>query len=171
MFSYEIFIMTGLKLTAIFISVLLLDGLVLPAFFGFRENFLSVIALIMTTVYLGLTKNYIFFGLFFSLILESSRGLNFGVLAIPFLFTVLVIFLICRFLNIQYTYSDRFSLSKSALLVLMSVIFVYVFLFFYGRGSVNSEYFNLVIGLTMVLEATALILVFNVVFNKKSDYR
>ena len=169
------------KLSLIFIAVLLFDGLVLPAFFGFRESFLSVLVLIMPILYLGLTKNYVFFGLFFSFILESFRGLNFGVLTIPFLFTVLVIFLIHRFLSIQYVHGDRFSLVKSASFVLISVAFVYVLLFFYGQG-VNFDiltrlpdvqvfrHFNIPSVLTIVSETLALIFVFNVVFSKKNDY-
>jgi len=161
----------GLKLTVIFIFVLLVDGLILPSFFGFRDGFLSMLVLIMPTLYLGLKKNYIFLGLFLSFILESFRGLNFGVLAIPFLFTVLIVFLVRRFLNIQYEHSDRFSLIKSVSFALMSVVFVYVFLFFYSQGGVNMEYFYPIIGLISALEALALVFVFNVVFNKKSDYR
>ncbi|MBI2674289.1 MAG: hypothetical protein HYX22_00925 [Candidatus Yanofskybacteria bacterium] len=170
--------MTSLKLIAIFITVLLFDGLVLPAFFGFRGSFLFVLVLIMPVLYLGLTKNLVFFGLFFSLILELFRGLNFGVLAMPFLFTVAVIYLTQRFLDIQYTYDTRFNLSRSGLIVLMSVAFIYVFSFFYRYFDISTRlpdgqafrHFDILSVLTMVLEALALVFVFNSVFNKKSDY-
>ena len=93
-----------------------------------------------------------------------------GGLALPFLFTSVVIYLTQRFLDIQYTHDARFGLSKSVIIALMSVAFIYVFSFFYKQGGVNMEYFDPVIGLTIVLEALALVFVFNVVFNKKNDY-
>ena len=166
--------MTGLKLTAIFISVLLLDGLVLPAFFGLRNSFLSLLLLVAPILYMGSKRQYVACGLFFSVILEMSKGLSLGILALPFLFTSVLIYLTRRYLNIQYTYETRFGLSKSALLAAISVAFVYVFSFFYGQGRIidisTFRYFDISSVLTIVPEALVLVFVFNVVFNKKSDY-
>ena len=162
--------MVGFKLSLIFIAALLLDGLILPAFFGFRNSFLSLLILIVPILYFGSIKQSIVYGLAFAFISESLRGLGLGDLAIPFLFTAVVIYLIQRFLDIRYTYDTRFSLSKSAIIILMSAVAIYVFSFFFKQGILNVDYFNPAVVLTIALEALILVFVFNVVFNEKSDY-
>lgn len=162
--------MTELKFFLIFFIVVLLDGLVLPAFFGLRESFLSLLILIVPGLYMGSTSQFIAYGLAFALISESLRGLGLGSLATPFLFIVILIYLIQRFLDIKHTYDTRFGLGKSALVALTSTVFVYTFLFFYEHGSVDVSYFNPIIGLITLLEALILVFAFNIVFNKKSDY-
>lgn len=139
---------------------LALDGLILPAFFGLKESFLSLLILVMPVLYMGSTGRLIAYGIIFAFISESWRGLNLGDMAIPFLFTVAVINLTRHFLDIKYTY----------LTALMSVMSVYIFLFFYVHGLVNKAYFDPAIGLTMILEALILVFVFNVIFNKQTDY-
>ena len=162
--------MAGIKLFIIFLVVLVLDGLILPAFFGFRNSFLSLLILTVPILYMGLTKRFIACGLVFAFISESLRGLELGVLALSFLFTVVIMYLIQRFLDIQYTYDTRLGFSRSVLIVLMSVAFIYVLSFFFKHGSVNMDYFNPIIILTIILETLTLVFVFNIVFNKKSDY-
>lgn len=161
----------GFKLSLFFLVVLLFDGLILPAFFGFRESFLSMLVLIAFILYLGPTQQSIVYGFVFALISESLRGLSVGDLTIPFLFTAAAVYLTQRFLDIKYTFDVRFGLDKLALIALMSVVFIYVLLFLYRYGSVNIEYFSPVIGLTIVAETLILVFVFNVVFNNKSDYK
>jgi len=151
---------TGIKLFIIFIAALVLDGSILPAFFGLRESFLSLLILVIPVLYMGSSGRLIAYGIIFAFISESWRGLNFGDMAIPFLFTAAVINLTQRFLDIKYTY----------LIALMSVISVYIFLFFYARGLINIEYFDPVIGLTIASEALILVFMFNFVFNKKNSY-
>lgn len=158
------------KLFVIFIAVLFLDLLVLPAFFGFRESFLSLLVLLVPVLYMGSTRQFIAYGFAFAFISESFRGLNLGDMTIPFLLTAIVIYLIQRFLNIKYTYDTRFNLKMLVLIMMMSVASVYIFSFFYKRNMLNIGYFEPVIVLTLALEALILILVFNAVFNKKSDY-
>lgn len=160
----------GFKLSLFFLVALFFDGLILPAFFGLRESFLSMLVLIVFILYLGPTQQFIIYGFAFALISESLRGLSVGDLAIPFLFTAAAIYLTQRFLDIKYTFDARFGLDKLALIVLTSVAFIYVFLFFYSYGGVNIEYFNPVISLVILLESMLLVFVFNIVFNKKSDY-
>ncbi len=162
--------MVGVKFFVIFLVVLALDGLVLPAFLGLRNSFLSLLLLIVPIIYVGPKRQYVTCGLFFSIILEIFRGLSLGDLALPFLFTSVVIYLTQKFLNIQYTYDSRFSLDRSTFTALMSAVFIYVFSFFYKQGSLNIEYFDPTIGLTILLEALILVFVFNIVFDKKSDY-
>lgn len=152
--------MVGLKLLLIFVVGLALDGLILPAFFGLKESFLSLLILVMPVLYMGSSRRLIVYGIVFAFISESWRGLNFGDMAIPFLFTAAVINLTQHFLDIKYAY----------LIALMSGTSVYIFLFFYARGLINTEYFNSVIGLTMTLEALILVFVFKIIFNKQTDY-
>jgi len=161
---------TGLKLITTFVLVLLLDGLVLPAFFGFRESFLSLLVLIMPILYMGITRQSIVYGVVFVLIFESIGGLNFGDMAVPFLFVLGGIYLFQRFLDIKQTHNPRFSWGKLFLVVGASVALVHVFFFFYKYGSINMHYFSLAISLTLVLEAVLFFLVLNIIFDKKSDY-
>lgn len=162
--------MTEIKLIGIFAVVLVLDGLILPALFGLRESFLSLLVLLVPILYIGPTGRLVFLGLFFSFLLESLRGLALGALALPFLFTVVIIYLTQRFLDIRYTHNTRFGLGKSALIALISVVLMLVLSVFYNQGGVNIGYFDSVIGLTIAIETLILVFVFNVVFNKKSDY-
>lgn len=162
--------MTEIKFLAIFVIVLVVDGLVLPALFGLRESFLSLLFLMVPILYIGPAVRSVSLGLFFVFISESLRGLEFGSLALPFLFTVVIIYLTQRFLDIKYTHNTRFGLAKSILIALMSVVFIFIFSVFYQRGGVNIGYFDPVIGLTIAVETLILVFVFNFVFNKKSDY-
>lgn len=163
-------IVAGTKLVIMFFAALVFDGLVLPAFFGFRESFLFLLFLMVPILYIGPAARSVSLGLFFAFISESLRGLELGSLALPFLFTVVIIYLTQRFLDIKYTHSARFGLAKSILIALMSVVFIFIFSVFYQRGGVNIGYFDPVIGLTIAVETLILVFVFNFVFNKKSDY-
>ena len=160
----------GVKLFSIFLMVLIVDGIILPAFFGFRESLLSLLILVMPALYFGVVKRYLVYGLFFSVALEFFKGLEFGSLAAPFLFTAAVIYLMQRFLDVKHTHDGGFSLARLTLTVAVAAGFGYMFLFFYGLGNIHSGYFNAAIGLTEILEALILVLVFNAVFDKKSDY-
>ena len=162
--------MAGIKLFIIFILALMTDGLILPALFNFKNSSLALLAILLPILYMGPEKRTILWGLFFSITSESFRGLNLGTLAIPFLFTVVVICLAQRSLDIKYTYNDRFSLGRSVIVAFVSVAFVYIFSFFYGWGKVGTGFLSPVISLTIMLESLVLIFVFNIVFNNKNDY-
>ena len=171
------------KLFSIFIIVMIMDVLILPAFFGLRESFLTLLILIVPILYIGSTGQSVAYGLFFAFIYEFLRGLDLGTLVLPFLLTAVVIYSAQRFLDIKYTYEARFGFSerdpyvigsrlgKSIFIALMSLIFIYIFSFFYRHGSVNLGYFDPTVGLTIALEALILVFVFNIVFNKKNDYQ
>ena len=162
--------MTEIKLFIIFIVVLVLDGLILPAFFGFRGSFLFLLIMVVPILYMGSTGRSVVCGLIFAFVYESLRGLELGALALPFLTTAVVIYSAQRFLDIKYTYDTRFGLEKSVFIALASVVFIHIFSFFYKHGSVNLGYFDSALNLTIVLEALILVFVFNIVFNKKTDY-
>lgn len=153
--------MTGLKLTAIFFFTLLLDGLILPALFGFEESLFSFLVIIMPLICLGLTSRSVVFGMVFSIIYELAKGLDFGVLAVPFLFIAITVFLVQRFLDIKRAY----------FFALASAVFVYLLFFFYNRGELAAGYFSPVIVLTVITEALVLAAIFNVTFEKNSNRR
>src|SRR3989344_3643683 len=159
-----------MKFSLIFIAVLFLDGLVFPAFFGLRGSFLSLLVIVVPLLYMGPTKQYIIYGLFFSFVYESFRGLNFGDLMLPFLFIVMVTYLVQRIFDIKYTYDSRFSLGKSVLVALILVVLLSLLSLFYRHGSINMDYFNLTLNLTIVVETLILVSIFSIIFNKKSDY-
>jgi len=160
----------GIRLFAIFLGALIMDGIIFPTFFGFKESFLSLLILIMPILYLGPAKQYLVSGTLFSFILELLKGLNFGALIIPFLFTVFLIFVVQKFLDIKHTHNTRFNIISAVMLAAISTIFVYTFFIFYNYGSINKEYIDLKISLTIFIETLALIAVFNFIFNKKDDY-
>src|SRR3989344_545523 len=160
----------GIKLFIIFISILLMDGVILPAFFGFEESFLSFLFLIMPLLYLGATKQNIVFGFIFAVILEAFRGVDFGVLAIPFLITAALICVAQIFLETKLAYDARFNLGKSVFLTVALVAFVYVFIILCNYNRFNVDYFSFIFGLISVLESFILILIFNAMFNKRAEY-
>lgn len=161
--------MIGIKLFIVFLAALIVDGLIFPALFNFKNSLLSLLILIVTILYLGPRARYVVYGALFSVISEIFKGLNFGTLSAPFLLTVVVIYLAQMFLDIKYTYDTRFNWGKSVFLASVSAALIYLFLVFYQWGGISVHYFNPVIGLTVMLEAFALIFIFNVILNKK-DY-
>lgn len=160
----------AIKFFIIFFAALAIDGLVLPALFNFRNSSLALLAVLLGVLYLGPQRQTIILGLSFSIVSEAFRGLNLGTLAIPFLFTAVIMYSVQKFLDIKYTHKTRFSLSRSFILASFSTVFVYVFLTFYKLGGANPGYFDPLIGLTIISEALFLIFIFSAVFNKKSDY-
>lgn len=158
-----------LRIFLIFLAVLVLDGLILPALFGFRDSFLSLIILILPMLYFGTEKRYIFFGMFSAVILETFRGLNFGSLALPFLFTALLICLAQLFFDTRHTYITRFNVGKLVTTSLLTVIFFHIFSMFYGR-QVDLVYFRLVPNLVMLIETTILVMFFGLVFDKRNYF-
>lgn len=140
---------------------------------------LALLVMFLPVLYLGFSKRLIIYGLFFSVISESFGGLDLGTLAVPFLFTAAVICLAQKFFDMKYAHDAGFNLSRSVFLALIMVPFIYTFSFFYKWGgiigisiyrNINISSVSSVVGLTIILEALALVFVFNVVFNKKSDY-
>lgn len=159
-----------LKIFIIFIIALVLDGLILPALFGFRNSFLSMLVLITPILYMGPTKQCLVCGLFFSATLELFRGLDLGTLAVPFLSAAAVLYVAQKFLDIKYTYDTRFGFSKLVLLALTSTVSIYLISLFYNRGHIIAEIFHPGMALNILSEALILVFVFNIIFNKKSYY-
>ncbi|OGN00642.1 MAG: hypothetical protein A3A98_02355 [Candidatus Staskawiczbacteria bacterium RIFCSPLOWO2_01_FULL_40_39] len=166
--------MFGFKLLLIFVTALLFDGLLLPAFFNFRDSMLSLLVIIIAILYMGVQRQTIILGLSLSVLSELFRGLSLGTMAIPFLFTATLVYLTQRVLDIKYTHRARFSVGRSFILAVVSTIFVCIFsVFLFSLAGQNIEILSggLFVGLTIILEALILIFVFNVAFNKNTDYR
>lgn len=160
----------GFKLFIMFAVVTTLDGLVLPAFLGFKESFLSILILVLTVLYLGCTKQNVVYGSIFSVVLESFKGLTVGTLAIPFLLTMALIYFIQRFVDIKYMPNQVVGLGKLTILAPVSTFLVYALLFFAGRGAINTEYFNAVIIFVTASEALMTVFIFNSIFNEKHGH-
>ena len=166
--------MFGFKLLLIFVTALLFDGLLLPAFFNFRDSMLSLLVIIIAILYMGVQRQTIILGLSLSVLSELFRGLSLGTMAIPCLFTATLVYLTQRVLDIKYTHRARFSVGRSFILAVVSTIFVCIFsVFLFSLAGQNIEILSggLFVGLTIILEALILIFVFNVAFNKNTDYR
>ncbi|MBI3274273.1 MAG: hypothetical protein HYZ69_03960 [Candidatus Colwellbacteria bacterium] len=158
-----------IKLALIFLGVIVADWFILPALFGFRDSFLSLIILILPVLYFGAEKRYILCGLFFSLVLEMFRGLNLGSLTLAFLFTAVLIYLFQTFLDVRHTYITRFNTGKLIVTSLLSVVFTNVFPVFYN-WKVDLLYFRIIPSATIFVETVGLVILFNLLFDKKSYF-
>lgn len=158
--------MINAKLIVIFTVAVVLDGLILPAFFGLQESLLSLLVLIVPFLYFGFYRQYVVYGLFFSIVLEISRGLDFGKLAIPFLLTLVLIYLTQKFFDIKYTHFLELSVGRSIGFSSLSVFFVYIFSGFY-KWNFGFKYLNPAIIFFLLIEAFALMLVFGFIFNTR----
>lgn len=158
------------KFLLIFISVLFLDGLILPALFGFRSSLLSLMFLFVTILFFGSKKRYIFYVLFFSIVTESFQGLNFGDLTLPLFVVMVLIILIQRFFDIKYTYDTRFNLVKSCSVVILSLIIFHIFTALCGGKLQDIFLHSFFINFTVLVEAIILVLIFSLVFNEKKYF-
>lgn len=123
--------MTVKKLIIILIFLFILDNFMLPSLFGWKESTLSFIALIGSVVYFGFKKSYLIVGVFFSFILELLRGADFGEFILPFLYTILVVYIFQKFFDIKQGHYDK-NIAKVLGLSFLVVLFVYVFEMFYN---------------------------------------
>lgn len=120
-------------------------------------------------LYFGTERRYIFLGIFSAVALEIFRGLNFGSLALPFLLTVSVVCLAQFFLDTRHTYVTRFSAGKLVTTSLLAVVFIHIFSMFYGR-QVELVYFRFIPNLVMLVEATILVMLFGLIFDKRNYF-
>lgn len=147
-----------MKLLLIFIAALTLDGLIFPALFGFKESLLSVLVIVMSLVFFGVTSRSVVYGLIFSIIYELAHGLNFGILVVPFLFTAVTAFFIQKFLDTKSKY----------FLALAPMVFAYLLLVFYNRGGISAGYFSPTVILIVVIESLTLAVIFSNIFGRNN---
>jgi len=85
----------------LFLAVMLFDGIIFPAFFGLREGFLTIIFLVAILLFCEINTQGLIFGVILSGLAEFYWGLRLGVLILPFLVSVGVLFLLNLFFNIR----------------------------------------------------------------------
>lgn len=159
-----------IKLFVIFILTLVLDGLILPALFGFKNSLFSIIFLFVTILFFGTEKQHIIYVLVFSIILELLKGLSLGNLASPLLIVIVLTAFAQRFFDIKYTYDTRFNFMKSAFISILSVVIFHAFAFLYKWKMVDIFFNSLSINLIILVEAMVLVLVFSLTFNDKKYF-
>lgn len=169
----------SVRLLMVFVSALIFDGLLLPAFFGFRESVLSLLVPIMLVLYMGCAKRHVIYGLSFFIVSELSRGLDFGTLAIPFLLVVFLVYFVQKFLDLKYMPGTDPSVNKSILFASASILFIFLFSTIYGLSEMvlsenepssflNRYSVDLAVNLTTISEALLVIFVFDRIFSNKT---
>lgn len=169
----------SVKIFLVFISALTLDGLLLPALFDFKKSILSLLVPIVLILYMGCEKRYVVYGLFFSIISELFRGLDFGALALPFLLAVSLIYLVQTFLDIKHVSNVEIGMGRLILFVLASILFIFLFSTVYELNEMivsgkeppsflNGYPLNLAVNLETVLEILLVIFVFDRIFSNKT---
>ena len=85
----------------LFLAGIFLDGIIFPAFFGFRESFLTVVFLVIMLLYYGTGLRGLVSGVVFSGSAEFYWGLKLGTLILPLLASAGVFFLLNKFFNVR----------------------------------------------------------------------
>lgn len=85
----------------LFLAAMFLDGIIFPAFFGFRESFLTIIFLVVMLLYHEVNLQNLVFGAVLSGIAEFYWGLKLGTLILPLLASAGAFFILNKFLNIR----------------------------------------------------------------------
>lgn len=85
----------------LFLAAMFLDGIIFPAFFGFRESFLTIIFLVGVLLYYKTEFQGLILGVSLSALAEFYWGLKLGTLMLPFLASAGVFFLLNKFFNIR----------------------------------------------------------------------
>ncbi len=85
----------------LFFVIMFLDGIIFPAFFGFRESFFTVIFLVAVLLYYEASLKGLVLGIAFSGGAEFYWGLKHGILILPLLASAGALFLLNSFFNIR----------------------------------------------------------------------
>lgn len=88
-------------IAVLFLGFILLDGIIFPALFGFRESFLTMIFLVVILLYHQVSLAGLIIGVVLSALAEFYWGLKLGTLILPLLASAGVFSLINRFFNIR----------------------------------------------------------------------
>jgi hypothetical protein len=154
------------RLFLIFAFIIFIDSFLFPQFFNFNESFLSWLILIIPILYYGLNNKTIFLGLCFAFILELIRGFEFGNIMVPFLLTLVFIYMIYYFFDIKYFSNKTFDLGQIILFTIILAVFTIIFLLFLNLN-VKTYFINTFLSIIFVLESLVLVLFFNSIFNEK----
>lgn len=115
-------------ISLMFFISLVLDGLVFPALFGFKESFLTIIFLVSLLLYWGVNTFTIGYGVSAALVFELSRGLSPGSIILPFTMLGVFYYVLSIFLNIKAN-----SFSGFLLLGIFSILTVLTARILYGE--------------------------------------
>ena len=96
---------------------ILFDCIIFPAFFGFRESFLTIIFLVVMLLCYKVGLQSLIFGIALSRLAEFYWGLKLGTLILPLLASAGTLFLLNRFFNIR----------NKALMIFSGVIMFIIF--------------------------------------------
>lgn len=88
-------------IVVLFLAGILVDGIIFPALFGFREGFLTIIFLVVMLLYYEVSIPSLIFGMVFAGLAELHWGLKTGVLVLPLFASAAVFFLLSKFFNIR----------------------------------------------------------------------
>lgn len=126
----------------IFISLLLLENLILPALIGPKQFFITPIFILSLLVYGGSWRTLVYQILPLVLIAELFVGENFGNLIIPFGLTGIIYVMINKFVNLSQDLEHEKNLLSN---LILSIITLAVFSYIYAGLSIffsNSYDFN-----------------------------
>lgn len=85
----------------LFLVAMFIDGIIFPAFFGFRESFLTIIFFIIMLMCYKTDFRGLVFGMILSGLAEFYWGLRFGALILPLFASAGAFFLLNIFFNIR----------------------------------------------------------------------
>lgn len=102
-------------IVVLFLGALLLDGMILPGLFGFKESFLTIFFIIFILLYHELSLRSLIIGTLLSAAAEFYWGLKTSILILPLFASAGVYFLLNSFFNTR---------NKVFLVVLGAVMFV-----------------------------------------------
>ncbi len=96
-------------IVVLFLASMFLDGIILPAFFNFREGFLTIIFLMIMLLYYRADIKGLILGTALSWLAEFYWGLKMGTLMLPLLVSAGALLLLNKFFNIRSVTSLIFS--------------------------------------------------------------
>ena len=91
----------GLFVAIAFLAGIFLDGIIFPAFLGFRESFLTIIFLVVIILYHEVSLTSLVIGVVLSALAEFYWGLKLGTLILPLLASAGAFSLLNKFFNVK----------------------------------------------------------------------
>ena len=88
-------------IVVLFFAGMFLDSIIFPAFFSFRESFLTIIFLVVIFLNHDVNLRSLILGIALSVSAEFYWGLKLGALVLPLLASAGAFFLLNRFFNIR----------------------------------------------------------------------
>lgn len=93
--------MSKLLIVGLFLLSMFLDGIILPALFGFREGFLTILFIIILLLSREINLSSVVLAVVFAGVAEFYWGLRLGTLVLPLLVSIGTFFILNTFFNIR----------------------------------------------------------------------